>query len=117
MTKTNIEVMEVNGVQYVRADSVGEAVKAGPKNRHVMVLDRGWIIAGDLEEVLDEDGAVERIKLGRPVLVRHWSSIGISGVLKDPKSDSVTLEVLPSVPIIPIDVELFRFPVNDDWGL
>ena len=43
----------VNGVEYIRADSVPAAKPNG--NRAVVVVDRGWIFAGD---VTREDGRI-----------------------------------------------------------
>ena len=106
---TNIEASEVtvNGVKYIRADSVA----AKPGKRAVVVLDRGWIVAGDVEDV---DG---RIKVTRAVHVRSWSSIGFDGMIADPKSKDVVLRPLPNGVDAPKDAELFRVPVADDWGL
>ena len=99
--------LTVNGVEYVRADSV-QQTPAG--NRAVIVVDRGWIFAGD---VTRENG---RIKLSRAVHVFRWESIGFDGVIKNPKSNKVTLRPLADVDM-PADSEIFAIPVPDDWGM
>ena len=58
------ERVEINGVEYVRAG----ARPTG--NRAVVVVDRGWIFAGD---VTRENG---RIYLTKAVWVFRWESIG-----------------------------------------
>lgn len=109
---TNIEAGEVtiNGVKYVRADSVREAAPI-PGKRAVVVADRGWIFAGDVTE---KDG---RIFLSRAVWVFSWQSVGFDGVIKDPKSSKVSIRPMPNGVDLPKDAEVFRVPVGDTWGL
>jgi len=101
----------INDERYVRESDVPQPEPGGPKNRCVVVVDRGWIWAGDVEEV---DG---RIRLHRAVWVFSWIAIGFDGVLADPKSDNVTLRPVPNVVDLPVDAEVFRVPVDDHWGL
>jgi hypothetical protein len=79
--------------------------------RCVLVLDRGWIVAGDVEDV---DG---RIRVTRAVHVRRWESVGFDGMIADPKSTKVTIKPFPNGFDCPADSEIFRVPVSDDWGL
>lgn len=102
-----IDQIEINGVKYIRADQA--AVPAKPGKRAVVVVDRGWIFAGD---VTDENG---RIRITRAVHVRSWNSIGFDGMVANPKSKDVTLKPVANVDM-PADAELFRVPVCDDWG-
>lgn len=97
----------INDVTYVRAD----AEQSVPGKRAVVVVDRGWIFAGDVEM----DGEV--IVLTRAVHVRSWEQIGFDGMLASPKGGKVVLKALPSVVRIPAGAEIFRCPVADDWGL
>jgi hypothetical protein len=98
----------VNGVDYVRADKVQQTPIG---NRAVVVVDRGWIFAGDM---VREDG---RIKLTRAVHVFRWESIGFDGMIANPKSDKVTLKQMPNGVDIPVGAEVFCVPVAVDWGL
>lgn len=98
----------VNGVEYVQADQV-TAVPTG--NRAVIVIDRGWIFAGD---VTRENG---RIKLSRPVWVFRWEEIGFDGVIENPKSSKVTLKRMTNPVDIPEGAEIFSVPVDENWGL
>ena len=102
------ETMNVNGVDYVRADQV-QTVPTG--QRAVVVVDRGWIFAGDVTE---ENG---RIKLTRPVWVFRWKSIGFDKVIADPRNGNVELRQMTGSVDIPADAEVFRVPVPEDWGL
>ncbi len=96
----------VDGVEYVQADSVAPA---GP--RVVLVLDRGWVFAGD---VTDKDG---RIMLTNALQVRNWSGIGFEGMIANPNDDKVTLKTMTRPVDVPQASELYRIPVEDDWGL
>lgn len=99
--------IKIDEIEYVRADSV----KAAPTGtRAVVVVDRGWIFAGDVTE---ENG---RIKLSRALHVFRWESIGFNGMIDSPKSSKVTLKPIADVDI-PACSEVFRIPVTDDWGL
>lgn len=80
-------------------------------NRAVVVVDRGWIFAGDVTE---ENG---RITLSRVIHVFRWESIGFDGMIKDPKSGKVTLRSIPGQVDLPSGAEVFRVPVSQDWGL
>jgi hypothetical protein len=94
----------INGIEYA------PVVKTSGK-RAVVVVDRGWIFAGDVTE---ENG---RIKLTRAVWVFRWESIGFDGVLADPGSSKATIKELQHAVDLPADAEVFRVPVADNWGL
>ena len=79
--------------------------------RHVVVVDRGWIFAGDLTE---NEG---RIRLTNALWVFRWESIGFNGVIENPESSKCTIKKVEFDIDIPSDAELFRIPVCDDWGL
>ena len=105
--KTEINTITINGEDYVKASDVPEAQPNG--NRAVVVVDRGWIFAGDVTE---ED---DRIILTRAVWVFRWESIGFNGVIENPyKAD---IRPMPNAVDIPKGSEIFRIPVDDDWGL
>lgn len=102
--------IKIDDVEYIRADSAPISQFTG--NRAIVVIDRGWIMAGDVEET---NG---RIRLHRPVWVFRWEGIGLDGVIRDPKSNKVTLKKMPTPVVdLPADAEIFRLPVTADWGL
>lgn len=106
----NVETITINGVEYVRADSA--VIKPAPNGkRAVLVIDRGWVVAGDVEDV---NG---RIRVTRALHVRSWTSVGFDGMIANPKSGNVVLKPMPNGFDCPADAELFRVPVSDDWGL
>ena len=91
----------VNGIEYAPTTR---------GNRAVVVVDRGWIFAGDVER---KDG---RIYLRRALHVFRWESIGFAAVIADPKSKKVDLRPIADVDI-PEGAEIFSIPVADDWGV
>lgn len=101
-------VIEVNGVKYQRQDSIQQKPIG---NRAVVVVDRGWIFAGD---VTREDG---RIILSRAIHVMRWESIGFDGLIANPKSNKVTLRPLLNEVQIPSGSEIFCIPVEESWGV
>ena len=108
----NVNEVSINGVKYVRADSVPAAETPPTGKRAILVLDRGWIVVGDV------DDANGRISVTRAVHVRSWSSIGFDGlVASGGRGSSVVVRSIPNGFDAPADAELFRVPVEDNWGL
>lgn len=98
--KTN---MIINGVEYA-------PVKKVSGTRAVVVVDRGWIFAGD---VTRKDG---RIHLSRALHVFKWESVGFAGMIENTKNANADLRSIADVDI-PEGSEIFCVPVPDDWGL
>ena len=94
--------IEINGVEYVRTDSKPTG------NRAVIVVDRGWIFAGDVER---KDGF---IYLSRALHVFKWESVGFAGMIENTKK--ADLRPISDVQI-PAGAEIFCVPVNESWGL
>jgi hypothetical protein len=102
-----IETIKINGIDYVRADAVSAPVPNG--KRAVVVVDRGWVFAGDVTE---ENG---RIYLDRALHVFNWSG-GFPLMISDPNAAEADLRKVSRVDI-PDGAEVFRVPVGDSWGL
>lgn len=83
----------------------------GNVKRVVLVVDRGWIFAGDISTT--EDGY---LRLDRAVHVFRWESLGFAKMVTDWTSSKVDLR--PCEPVeVPADSVIFRVPVEADWGL
>lgn len=95
----------LDGVTYVPAE-----LKPLGK-RAVVVVDRGWIFAGD---VVEENN---RIRLNNAVHVIRWEGIGFDGMIANPKSKNVVLKAMSQIVDIPATAEVFRVEVEDNWGL
>lgn len=110
MSETVLDSLTVNGVTYVRADKI-PVVQPIKGKRAVIIVDRGWIVAGDVTE---ENG---RIKLTRAVHVLNWTGgQGFAGMIANPKKH-VTINPLPTGWDMPADAEIMRTWVDDSWGL
>lgn len=93
----------INGIEYA-------PIQKSTGTRAVVVVDRGWIFAGD---VTRENG---RIKISRALHVFKWESLGFSGMIAEPKKAKADLRPIADVDI-PAGAEVFCVPVSDDWGL
>ena len=95
----------INGVEY--APATRTPVTRTPGDRAVIVVDRGWIFAGD---VTRKDG---RIRLSRAIHVFRWEGIGFAKMVETENAD---LRPIADVDM-PEDAEIFCVPVHDEWGL
>lgn len=90
----------IDGVEYTPVQATG--------GRAVVVVDRGWIFAGD---VLRKNG---RIKLSRAVWIFRWESCGFAKVIECP--EKADIRSISNVEI-PEGSEIFCIPVQENWGL
>ena len=108
--KCSVKEITIDGTKYVRADSVSAPVIPG--KRAVVVVDRGWIFAGDISD--SPDGGK---RLTRAVHVFSWQSGGFTAVVNDPKAAGADLRKMSNPVDVPNDSIIFTVPVNDSWGL
>ena len=99
------ETIKIDEVTYVRSDAVKPRILG---TRAVVVVDRGWIFAGDVTR------ANGRIRLSRAIHVFKWESVGFAGMIANTKK--ADLRKIDDVEI-PEGAEIFCVPVADDWGL
>lgn len=95
-----MDKITLNGIDYVPA-------RRAAGTRAVVVVDRGWIFAGD---VARENG---RIRISRAVHVFSWSGIGFAKMIETEAAD---LRPIADVDM-PEGAEIFCVPVPDSWGL
>ena len=91
----------------------GACAKAKPleEKRVVVVVDRGWIFAGD--QSVTSDGY---IRLSNAVHVFRWEAMGFAKMIEDWASTKVDLRKVADVEL-PRDSVIFRVPVERGWGL
>ena len=112
MTTSNLSSLEINGIVYVPQEQASaRTLPSG--NRNVVVVDRGWIFAGDT--FFKEDR--QEFVLSNAVWVFKWDSIGFDGVIKDPKSSKATIRKMDKPVVIPKGSVIFKIPVDCGWGL
>ena len=98
-----MNTITVNGIEYVPAKKV-------TGTRAIVVVDRGWIFAGD---VTRENG---RIYISNALHVFKWEALGFSGMIENPEAAKADLRPIADVNI-PAGAEVFSVPVDDGWGL
>jgi hypothetical protein len=104
---TGVDFIDINGVKYVRLDSV-DALLPKPVTNHIIVIaQRGWIFIGH-RDMSYENG----IKLLDAKIVRKWTNgKGIGALRFQANKDDYTLDDAGTVTIPPmgdiaiIDVE------------
>ena len=110
MTIEPVSSIEINGIIYV-PQSTANTLPSG--NRNIVVVDRGWIFAGDT--FFKEDR--QEFVLSNAVWVFKWESIGFDGVIKDPESSKATIRKMDNPVVIPKGSVIFKVPVRCGWGL
>ena len=104
------DIIIMNGIRYAPVKKP-EGTRAVPEGtRAVIVVDRGWIFAGDVER------ANGRIKLTNALHVFKWENLGFAGMIADPKKAKADLRPVSDVDI-PLGAEIFAVPVPGGWGL
>ncbi len=114
----NLDEMTVGQLKEVAklAKGLGGSTCARPKakleeKRVILVVDRGWIFAGD--QTTTSDGYV---LLKNAVHVFRWESMGFAAMVQQGKGPKVDLRPVADVEI-PKDSIIFRVPVPANWGL
>ena len=97
-----MENVVINGVEYAPVKKTA--------SRAVVVVDRGWIFAGDVTR------ANGRIRLSNALHVFRWESQGFSGMVENPKKAKADLRKIADVDL-PEGAEVFCVPVSVDWGI
>lgn len=92
----------IDGIEYAPVKANGA--------RAVVVVDRGWIFAGD---VTRENG---RLRLSRALHVFKWEGTGFAGMIDNPKKAKTDLRPVADVDL-PDGAEIFCVPVAAEWGL
>jgi len=110
MNLDDLTIGDVKKLQSLVGGTRGTRRRPPPSGRAVVVVDRGWIFAGDMS--LTADGYV---RLDNAVHVFRWESMGFAKMIEDWKSSKVDLRPCASVEV-PADSVIFRVPVSNDWG-
>lgn len=100
MTTISAETIKLNGVDYVRADSVQANPHMPMTNKRIIVADKGWVFAGDCEDHTDGSVTIHNAKN-----IRNWgTSKGLGELVNGPlgatKHDAYgTVRCMPLVQI------------------
>lgn len=105
----------INGETYVKQNQIQFSANTLPSgNRRVIVVDRGWIWAGDVSS--KEEFGQTFLVLSDAIHVLRWESIGFTGMLAQPNSNKVTLKKSDFPVMIPLNSVISQHPVPENWG-
>ena len=102
----NNKEITVNGVDYVLADSVA----ATPTTKQIVVLDRGWVVVGDVFKKGDY------LNINNASVIRSWGTTKGLGELaqKGPLSNT-KLDACPMVQAHKLSVVLIMNCDEENW--
>ena len=102
---------QVNEIRAMARTAPRRTMAKPPAGRYVVVVDRGWIFAGDLSAT--QDGYY---RLDNAVHVFKWASVGFAKMLLEWRAAHV--DIRPVDPVeIPKNSVIFRVPVPAGWGM
>ena len=97
----------IDEVEYVRADSVD--VK--PTKKQIVVLQRGWIVIGDVSKTETE------ITINNCSVIRVWGTTkGLGEIAQNGPTSNTKLDPCPPVSMHPLTVVMYMNVNEDKWG-
>ena len=104
---TTPKTIRIDNEEYVRASDIGGPAPIG--NKFIVVLDRGWIFAGNLDRDDDDTCWV----LTNAVNIRKWATGGFGLLTRNPHEAGAVLDKSQDVVF---ERFIHKVPVADDWG-
>lgn len=100
------KTISINDVQYVRADSVQQK----PTKKQMVVLQRGWIVVGDVAE------ECEKVTISNCSVIRVWGTKNGLGELAElgPLTNT-KLDKCPDVSVHKLSIVLQMNTNEDNW--
>ena len=104
---SELKTISINDVEYVRADSVQQK----PSKKQIVVLQRGWIVVGDVSE----EG--EKVTISNCSVIRIWGTKdGLGELAECGPLTNTKLDKCPDVSAHKLSIVL-RMNVNEDnWS-
>ncbi len=98
--------LKIDEVEYVRADSV-EVV---PTTKQIVVLQRGWVVIGDVEKTKTE------VKINNCSVIRIWgTSKGLGEIAENGKTSKTVLDPCPPITVHPLSAVLYMNVNESNW--
>jgi len=98
--------IRIDEVEYVRADSV--SVK--PTKKQIVVLQRGWVVVGDVEKTETE------VTINNCSVIRVWgTSKGLGEIASNGPTSSTKLDPCPALTVHPLSVVLYMNTNELNW--
>ena len=96
--------IRIDEVEYVRADSVK------PTKKQIVVLQRGWVVIGDVEKTADE------VKINNCAVIRVWGTEnGLGELAEKGKMTNTKLDPCPALTVHPLSVVLYMNVNESRW--
>ena len=100
------KTMRVNGVDYVRADSVNQE----PTEKQIVVLQRGWVVIGDTHKTETE------VRITNCSVIRVWgTSNGLGEIAENGPTGRTKLDKCPPLVVHPLSVVLYMNVNESKW--
>lgn len=100
------ETIMIDEVKYVRADNVDVT----PTKKQIVVLQRGWVVIGDVGKDADE------VTIKNCSIIRIWgTSKGLGEIAENGATDKTKLDVCPDIIVHPLSVVLYMNVNMDKW--
>lgn len=103
---TEPKTMQINDIEYVRKDAVDFA----ETKKQIIVLQRGWVVVGDVEKTEQE------IKITNCSIIRVWgTSKGLGELAENGATSKTKLDPCPSIVVHPLSVVLYMNVNESNW--
>lgn len=100
------ETIKIDDVEYVRSDKVNVV----PTKKQIVVLQRGWIVVGDVSKTETE------VSISNCSVVRIWgTSNGLGEIAENGPTSKTKLDPCPLVTVHPLAVVLYMNVNEDKW--
>lgn len=109
MKVSEMTVDEADKMLKKVGDVLRKAVQTPTGNRHIVVLDRGWIFVGDLSH---NNGIYTLTNCQN---IRKWEKGGFGALSKSGKDAGAHLDAAAAIQFR-TDAMIFSVPVSEDWS-
>jgi hypothetical protein len=100
------KTLKIDEVEYVRSDSVDVI----PTTKQIVVLQRGWIVIGDVEKSETE------VKINNCSVIRVWgTSKGLGEIASNGPTSNTKLDSCPPIIVHPLSVVLYMNVNEGKW--
>jgi len=101
------KTIKIDNIEYVRSDSVSVA----PTKKQIVVLQRGWVVVGDVEKTPEE------VKISNCSVIRIWgTSNGLGEIAESGPTSKTKLDKCPDVIVHPLSVVLYMNVNEEKWN-
>ena len=100
------ETIMIDEVKYIRADQT----KVTPTKKQIVVLQRGWIVVGDISKTNEE------VTIKNCSIIRVWgTSKGLGEIAESGATSKTVLDKSPDIIVHPLSVVLYMNVNMGKW--